>query len=87
MREGLIYLPFISDDDCRRRRRNEARAIDHIRWTLWNGCECVYATDCAITEFRLELDAHATAALAARHSDGLGNLGKRIHPKREGHDF
>ena len=64
MRLGLIYLPIISDADRRQRYRSASRAIDHIRWTLWNGCECVYATDAAITEFRLELGAHAHAAFA-----------------------
>jgi hypothetical protein len=64
MRLGLIYLPIISDADRRQWYRTEARAIDHIRWTLWNGCECVYATDAVITEFRLELGAHVHAAIA-----------------------
>jgi len=64
MRLGLIYLPIISDADWRQRYRTASRAIDDIRWTLWNGCECVYATDCAITELRLELGEHALAAFA-----------------------
>ena len=43
MREGLIYLPFIPGDETGDRLRVEAWGIEHIRWTLWNGCSCVYA--------------------------------------------
>ena len=68
MREGLIYLPFVPGDDTGSRLRVEAWGIEHIRWTLWNGCSCVYATDCAITSFRIDLELHRQAAHAAGRS-------------------
>lgn len=68
MRDGLIYLPFIPGDDRGDRLGVETSGIEHIRWTLWNGCSCVYATDCAITSFRINLEAHRRAAHSAGRS-------------------
>ena len=65
MRKGLVYLPSATDAEWHDRLRAEAAAIDHLRWTLWNGGECVYAADCAITEFRQALEARARGVLAA----------------------
>jgi hypothetical protein len=65
MRDGLVYLPSATDAEWHHRLRVEAAAIEHLRWTLWNGCECVYAADCAITDLRLELMARARAVPAA----------------------
>jgi hypothetical protein len=79
MRDGLVYLPSATDAEWHHRLRGEAAAIEHLRWTLWNGGECVYAADCAITDFRLELVAHARAVLdkgqnVARIQDMLDQL-------------
>jgi hypothetical protein len=68
MRQGLIYLPFIPGDETGDRLRIEAWGLEHIRWTLWNGCSCVYSTDAAITSFRIDLERHRQAAHAARRS-------------------
>ncbi len=68
MREGLLYLPFIPGDETGDRLRAEAWGLEHIRWTLWNGCSCVYSTDAAITSFRTDLERHRRAAHAARRS-------------------
>lgn len=69
MRDGLVYLPHTTDAEWHARLRVEHAAIEHLRWTLWNGGECVYATDCAIGEFRRDLEAHAHAVLDAGHTD------------------
>jgi hypothetical protein len=66
MREGLIYLPFIPGDETGDRLQVEAWGIEHIRWTLWNGCSRVYSTGAAITSLRIDLELHRQAA----HSDG-----------------
>jgi len=68
MREGLIYLPSIPGEETGRRLRIEAWGIEHIRWTLWNGCSCVYSTDCAITSLRIDLELHREAAHSAGRS-------------------
>ncbi len=75
MRKALLYLPFTSDRDWRDRLRAETWAIEHIRWTLWNGCTCVYLTDCAITQFCVELEIHRRAVLSAgREVDRIDHL-------------
>jgi hypothetical protein len=68
MRQGLLYLPFTPGDETGERLRIEAGGLEHIRWTLWNGCSCAYSTDAAITSFRIDLERHRQAAHAARRS-------------------
>jgi hypothetical protein len=68
MREGLICLPLIPADDTGGRLRVEAWGIEHIRWTLWNGCSCIYSTDCAITSLRIDLESHRQAGHSAGRS-------------------
>ena len=68
MREGLIYLPFSPGEESGDRLRGEAWGVEHIRWTLWNGCSCVYSTDAAITSFRIDLERHRWAAQSAERS-------------------